>query len=280
MTILEIIAFIIIIIFVLSLLHSFYKTFLTTPNVNSTPKIHKRDFKKDVVYLYQFPRINTVPNLSSFCLKAETFLRAFKIPHEVIETGNLRSRNGTLPFIELNGEHIPDSDLIEMRLRKHFDIPNLSAEDEAHATAITRLADNHLLGLIIKYKASEEEWYKALLRGVPGPDCFKTLLRPVVKKLFMKKIHERVGASIGNFTEEEAEMLCQKDLQAIQDSIRGRFLFGDKITPADCTVFGEFASAYYPFPNKFSRIIDSHYPKIREYCDRIIEELWAPDFTI
>uniref|UniRef100_A0A1I7TFF7 GST C-terminal domain-containing protein n=1 Tax=Caenorhabditis tropicalis TaxID=1561998 RepID=A0A1I7TFF7_9PELO len=292
--ILEIIALVIIILFVLSLLHSSYKTFIATPGVNPTPKIHKRDFKKDVVYLYQFPRIDSVPNLSSFCLKTETFLRAFKIPHEVIETTNLRSRNGTLPFIELNGEHIPDSDLIELRLRKHFRIQELLAEDEAHATAICRLADNHLLGytpkkkplvscvfrIIVKYKASEDKWYDALMRGIPGPDFFKSLLRPVIKKIFMRKVHEKTGLTIGNFTEEEAEMLCHKDLQSIQNSIRGKFLFGDKITSADCSVFGEFASAYYPFPNKFSRIIDSHYPKIREYCDRIIEELWADDFVI
>ncbi|KAF1751741.1 hypothetical protein GCK72_018295 [Caenorhabditis remanei] len=276
----EIIASIIIALFVLKILYWIYSTFLTTPSVNPTPKIHKREFKKDVVYLYQFPRINTVPNLSSYCLKIETFLRAFKIPHEIIETGNLRSRNGTLPFIELNGEHIPDSDLIELRLRQHFQIPNLSAEEEAQATAITRLADNHLLGLIIKYKASEERWYDALLRGIPGPNFLKTILRPIVKKLFMKKVHERVGASIGNFTEDEAELLCHKDLRAIQNSIKGKFLFGDKVTSADCTVFGEVASAYYPFPNKFSRIIDSHYPKIREYCDRIIEELYPEDFTV
>lgn len=262
------------------MLHTIYKTFLTTPTVNATPKIHKRDYQKDVVYLYQFPRIDTVPNLSSFCLKTETFLRAFKIPHEVIETGSLRSRNGTLPFVELNGEHIPDSDLIEVRLRKHFQIPNLSAEDESHATALCRLADNHLLSIIIKYKAAEDAWYSALLRGVPGPNCLKTILKPIVRKLFMKKVHERTGGAIGNFTEDEAEMLCHKDLQAIQDSIKGKYLFGDKITSADCTVFGEVASAYYPFPNKFSRIIDSHYPKLHEYCDRIIEELYPNDFSI
>lgn len=264
MMVLEIIAIIIIVIFLLNLARSFHSTFSVPPTVNPTPKvkhftvpnpysatsqIYKQDFEKDVVYLYQFPRTNSVPNLSSFCLKVETFLRAFKIPHEIIETGTLRSRNGTLPFIELNGEHIPDSDLIEVRLRKHFNVPSLPAGQEAQAVAICRLADNHLLkygiprilyislerismfSIIIKYKSAEKEWYDAFLRGFPGPAFLKTIIHPIFKTLFLKKVHVRTGAAIGNFTEDEADMLCHKDLQAIQDSISGRFLFGDKISP-------------------------------------------------
>ena len=47
------------------------------------PKVHKKDFEKDTVYLYQFPRSPTIPSLSSYCLKVETFLRVTGIQYEV-----------------------------------------------------------------------------------------------------------------------------------------------------------------------------------------------------
>ncbi|VDO58443.1 unnamed protein product, partial [Haemonchus placei] len=85
----------------------------------ATVELRKHDWKSDTVYLYQFPRPKTIPNLSPYCLKVETFLKVNKIPYEV-SMG--RSRYGLLPFIELNGEHIADSEIIIDRLKDHFKV--------------------------------------------------------------------------------------------------------------------------------------------------------------
>ena len=36
------------------------------------PQVHKKDFEKDVVYVYQFSRTSAVPSISAPCLKVET----------------------------------------------------------------------------------------------------------------------------------------------------------------------------------------------------------------
>ena len=47
------------------------------------PPVHKKDFEKDVVYLYQFNRTPAVPSVSPYCLKVETFLKLQGIKYEV-----------------------------------------------------------------------------------------------------------------------------------------------------------------------------------------------------
>lgn len=54
-----------------------------TPAKAAKPTIHKLDFEKDVVYLYQFSRTGNIPSLSPFCLKVETWLRMAGIKYEV-----------------------------------------------------------------------------------------------------------------------------------------------------------------------------------------------------
>ena len=47
------------------------------------PPVHKKDFEKDVVYLFQFPRCPTLPNISPKCLQVETWLKLHGIKYEV-----------------------------------------------------------------------------------------------------------------------------------------------------------------------------------------------------
>lgn len=48
--------------------------------------VHKADFEKDVIYLYQFSRTPFLPSISPYCLKVETWLRLAGLKYEVNET--------------------------------------------------------------------------------------------------------------------------------------------------------------------------------------------------
>lgn len=45
--------------------------------------VHKADFEKDIIYLYQFSRTPLLPSLSPYCLKVETWLRLAGLKYEV-----------------------------------------------------------------------------------------------------------------------------------------------------------------------------------------------------
>lgn len=47
--------------------------------------VHKVNFEKDVIYLYQFSRTPLLPSLSPYCLKVETWLRLSGLKYEVSE---------------------------------------------------------------------------------------------------------------------------------------------------------------------------------------------------
>nr|CAD7569284.1 unnamed protein product [Timema californicum] len=46
------------------------------------PTVHKQNFEKDIIYLYQFSRTPVLPSLSPFCLKVETWLRLAALKYE------------------------------------------------------------------------------------------------------------------------------------------------------------------------------------------------------
>jgi len=54
-----------------------------TPSTPPKPVVHKINYEKDIVYLYQFSRTPVIPSISPYCLKVETWLRLAGIKYEV-----------------------------------------------------------------------------------------------------------------------------------------------------------------------------------------------------
>ncbi|GMT27261.1 hypothetical protein PFISCL1PPCAC_18558, partial [Pristionchus fissidentatus] len=81
----------------------------------------KRDWQKQHVYMIQYPRCRTLPNLSPWSLKLETWLRIADIPFTNINNEFKKfSTKKQVPFVELNGRQIADSNVIIETLKQEF----------------------------------------------------------------------------------------------------------------------------------------------------------------
>ena len=104
------------------------------------------DWRQDQVYLAQFPPSPRVRSISPFALKLETWLRLAKIPYQNVYTRKFSRASHTIPYIELNGEQISDSNRIMERLRSQFSADldlGLTAVQEATDHGLTSMIENH-----------------------------------------------------------------------------------------------------------------------------------------
>ena len=107
----------------------------------------------------------------------ETWLRVAKIPYKNVYTRKFAKSSHTIPYIELNGVQIADSNTIMATLRKQYSVTvdgNLTLEQVAVSHALTSMIENHtaqvntgskLLDIIIKSLLSSdwilvEIWFK------------------------------------------------------------------------------------------------------------------------
>lgn len=225
---------------------------------DSTPPklaVHKANFEKDIVYLYQFSRTPLLPSISPYCLKVETWLRLAGIKYENVDhKAKFRSKKGQLPFVELNGEEIADSAFIIKELSEKYNKDldaALTPEQKVVAYAMTSLIENHLSWVILwwraKYPDSVIKGYQVNLQTVlntrlPNPIlnfCYKfTAGRKGMKKA---KAH-----GIGVHSEEEIMELGKNDLRVLSDLLSDRpFFFGDEPTLLDVVAFANLAQIHF-----------------------------------
>lgn len=223
--------------------------------------------------------------MSPYCLKVETFLKANKIPHELCPVMRDRSKYGLLPFIELNGEHIADSQIIINRLKDHFKVKPLpSPKDEAIARAVERMSDNHTLMLSSKSKFVDGSSHGLMAAAICELGCplfLAEILAPVAGYFMKRKVSQRISAGIGSYPILDCKDFLRKDFDAYRDLLgEKKFLFGDDISSADCTVFSQLATTLYlPTESYAKNILTDDYPTLNAYADRIRDTVFGRTFV-
>ncbi|KAI6225073.1 Failed axon connections-like protein [Aphelenchoides fujianensis] len=235
------------------------------------PELQKTNWKRDVVYLFQFKRSPSIPNMSPFCLKLETFLRANDIKYEPIGSWTHRSKEGRLPFVELNGKQIADSQIILWHLQKHFNIDEgLNDEQKGIARAVDRMLEGTSY-YPITYFRSVEGAKNTVNPNVSGMWIPKLLIPYFAKKVSDNAVKRLNAEGTGRHSRDVIVEILRRDVEAVDRILDNKkFLLGVRPTTPDFTVFGHLGIGYYlPFRMPIQDILDEEFPRVRQLLERI-----------
>lgn len=266
-----------------------------TPAPNKAASVHKPNFEKDVVYLYQFPRTPLLPSLSSYCLKVETWLRLNGIKFENVDHKmKYKSKKGQLPFIELNGEEIGESSIILRELSQKFDKDIdacLTTDQKNVAHATISMIENHLVWVVAYWRTKNLDQmlkgYKVNLQHALGTRIPNPLLNFFFKFTFGRKLDWLQGArkvkaqGMGIHTAEEVLQFGCDDLKVLCDMLADKpFFFGDEPTTLDVVAFANLAQILYIDKEVSFALRDymqENCPNLVGHCSRMKERCF-PDW--
>lgn len=196
------------------------------------------------VTVYGFVPLAELPDLSPFVSKVVAYLTFQQWPFE-LKSGNIRKApRGKLPYVEVNGKRLTDSDNIITELEKLHPKP-LGLDSSAHAIRCGRatqsMLEHHFYFLAVYDRWSEANW---------------PILKPaLLRYLTLHKIPSFLAGFVANQVRKQVEASTKQQgvgrlspqerastLKSLLDSLEGQlevapFFGGDKPDRVDFTAF-------------------------------------------
>lgn len=226
-----------------------------------------------MIILYQFPRLSKLPNVSPFCLKVETFLRMMGLPYENCFVMDPRKApKGKLPYINLSGQIIADSELILDALQNKFGNildEHLTAEQRALGVLLDNFFSERVYWLMLYFRWQDEEGWRYLKKVF-----FKRLpwyLRSILPGMIRKKRKAALQAQgMGRHQRDELIFMAEKTIQAIADTLGDKkYFLGEEISSIDAAAFGFLANIlWFTLDDPLKKAAQKH-QNLREFCDRM-----------
>ncbi|XP_015929788.1 failed axon connections [Parasteatoda tepidariorum] len=259
----------------------------TAPVVDKgKPSVHKTDYEKDVVYVYQFTRCPTLPSASPFCLKVETWLRMTEVKYENVDHKmKYKSKKGQLPFVEVNGVEIADSDIIIKELSQMFgkDLDeHLTLDQKNVSHAFVSMLNNHTSWVMRWWRYSHPgEFLKAAqmdIKRTLNSKLPKGLLQFFFKLGFKSNIKRTIGHGVGRHNSDEIYEFGKKDLKALSEYLAEKpYFFGEEPHLLDCVAFSHLCQfVYVPFGG-MKEYLESDCTNLLSFVERMKERYW-PDW--
>nr|CDJ87805.1 Outer mitochondrial membrane transport complex protein domain containing protein [Haemonchus contortus] len=250
-------------------------------------RLLKRDWEKDHVYLVQFPRAGCIPSPSPFALKVETWLRMADIPYTNISNEFTKmSSKGQIPFVEVNGRQVADSNFIIDHLIEEFNKKSiddrLTPMEKSYARAYHALVEDSLRWVMMYQRGRDNKWFATEQGFIPHFNgikkfAFKNIMCDQLRKKIMS---QATAQGMGRNTPDEVVILAKKDLDAISMFLGNKkFFFGDRPATLDCTMFAHLVQFLYTplVTPEIKTHMEQHNPNLVGFINRMKEMYW-PDW--
>ena len=229
-----------------------------------------------MITLYIFPEAFGLRNVSPFCLKVEMALKYLKLDYQIeIMTDPRKAPKGKLPFVDIGGEVIADSEIIFDRLDKQTQgglFGDLSPTERAQGVAFTRLVEDHLYWMLVASRWLDDDWWPHVRDGFFGemPGIVRAIVAPMERKQVLQTYNLQ---GLGKHTLDEQKQFALDDLQAINDIVsESGHIVGGRLTVFDFTVAALISGLLDNKPTTWVTEIASTLPALGEYAERIQNE--------
>lgn len=219
-----------------------------------------------------------LPDPSPFVTKTETLLKIAGIPYEKRWANFSKAPKGKVPYINDDGEIIPDSTLIrqhiECKYRVDFDA-GLDETTRAMLWAYEKLCEDHLYWLMVQERWADDANFEK------GPKRFfdkaPALMRPLVIWMIRRQVRRSLhGQGASRYSAQERRMLVDRTYASISGLLRDReFAGGDKPCGADATLYAFTQGAACPHFEGAGHDLIKQYPVIETYIARMKARCFA-----
>lgn len=229
--------------------------------------------------LIQFPSAFGLPNLSTFCMKAETLLKMSGQPYMIEEEGNpSKGPKGKLPALRDGGQVIGDSAMIQSHLAGHYGIDfdaGLSARDRAIAHGMGRMCEERLYWCMVYSRwINEANWPKIrqIFFGSMPP-----VLRSLIPILAQRGVRANLqGHGLGRHSPSEIYAFGKADIDALAALLGDApFMMGASPTSLDAIAYPVIANLQIAeLPSPLQDAVAAH-DNLKSYAARC-RALWYP----
>jgi glutathione S-transferase len=218
-----------------------------------------------------------LPSISPFGIKLATWLRVAGLPHELrFEDDPRKGPKRKSPWIVEHGRVMGDSELVIAHLVETRGVDpdaGLSARDRAVALLLRRTFEEHF-HQVLEYAlwVLDQGWEHSNVHF----DFLPVLVRPLLKQIIRSGCRkEGLVRGVARHADDEIAQMAAADLRAAAELLGDRpFLFGDRPTTTDCTVYGFLAHTLWaPIPY-FAKDELERLPSLVAYCERMREQYW------
>jgi len=227
--------------------------------------------------LYTFSPAFGLRNVSPFCLKVEMALHHLQIEYKIEEMSNpAKAPKGKLPFIEVQGKTITDSELILDYLDESSDgalYGKLDGDQLAKGFGFVRLAEDHLYWIMVASRWIDDSWWPNVDQGFFGSLPFPLRqLVPAVARSRIKKTYKLHGLGLHSLAEQKE--FARKDLHALNEAVQGKnYLLGDELSVFDFSVASMMAGALDNQPATWLTVLARNFEPLVEYTERVQQNL-------